>query len=812
MRLPFGRATGLSPRKSSLAAAPLDESEEKPPADPPPSKHIARAELTLAVDDSRPLRDLPPKPDPAQALAAAVYDVRQDLGERVDVCLDLLPATSAHLAHRRRQLQEAAHRAKKGGDSGDGLLGILAGELKELFAEVASEVGSRGTSGRTARRRPTGPAGGAGLNKAEATAALGKFATPSPTFYVQLLIRVESEIPGRAEAHLHQILAAFDQWQEHNWWRVNGKNLGAFHVGSDFRLFRRRFDRRFTKGEFAPRNKALVTAGELAGLLKPPTASCDLRNVARSGGTVPAPPRELPTYQGQPNLLPLGYVAGSDGTDRLTGVPLGDSLFGLFLGKSGYGKTELGLVQAIALAHAGHGVWFLDPHGDGRLRARPYLAHPHVMDRLWEIDLTTRDPEEMTAGWNPLSMEGRSSEDVQDIVGDIVNAFASAHSWGDSASRAQTILTKACETLAELSLFLVQQGRPDLQPTIFQIRTLLTEEDWRETILAALPDPLRRYWRTTFPQYPPAAIPVITNIIDRIDASTSLRAFLGASRSTYDVRRAMDTGRIVFVCPAGTGPTDRLISCLLIYNLFSSGLSRRNIPRDQRRPYFAWIDELTTVDGASKGHLAAITEQLRKYEVRLMAMTQMAQRLTPTTRQALLQNLSILSTTAADVDEATLVTRRWARLVEPETVTRLPRYHYVMSVTLAGQPTTPFRVRGAAVEEIHAELHSPENVALMDDAVTANLARQPVRDILEHLAVLDEDICDFLLDGITSRPPPPRNHQQRPTNKPPRPRRAIGATTEIPHPVGADDPPGQEPDNVRELRPRTDDASRLDWS
>jgi hypothetical protein len=458
-------------------------------------------------------------------------------------------------------------------------------------------------------------------------------------------------------------------------------------------------------------------------------------------------------------------------------------------------------------------VWFLDPHGDARLRARPYLAHPQLLERIWEIDLTTRDTGAMVASWNPLSMEGRGREHIQDVVGDVVLAFASAQSWGDSAGRAQTILTKACETLAELAHLLVRRGHADIQPTIFQIRTLLTDEDWREQVIDALPDSLRRYWRKTFPSYPAQAVPVITNIIDRIDASTSLRAFLGSSRSTYDVRSAMDRGRIVFICPAGTGPTDRLISCLLIYNLFSAGLSRRDIPREERRPYYAWIDELTAVDGASKGHLAAITEQLRKYGIRLMAMTQMAQRLTPITRQAILQNQSILSTTAGDIDEANMVAKRWGKHIEPDTITELPKYNYVMSVTINGQPTTPFRVRGVPVEGLYADLHRPEDLEDLDMAVDANLGRRLVGDVLADLADLDEAIIEVLSPAAARSSGLVGGDLAG--------GRASGAVTALE--PGAASPPGRTgetpaqeelPPNVRRLQPRQQPgpSSGFDWS
>lgn len=200
--------------------------------------------------------------------------------------------------------------------------------------------------------------------------------------------------------------------------------------------------------------------------------------------------------------MPLGWVAKPGGGERLAGVPLLYLLFALSLGKAGFGKTEMSLVQAIALAHCGHGILFLDPHGDGWQRARPYLAHDHLMDRIWEIDLTSPDLDQMVASWNPLSMQNRHEADIPDIVQYIVTGFSSALNWGDSAGRAKTILTQAVKSLVELSLLLSEMGQPGLAPTVFQIRTILTDEEWRDTIVPYLSKELRDFWTKTFPKYP----------------------------------------------------------------------------------------------------------------------------------------------------------------------------------------------------------------------------------------------------------------------------------------------------------------------
>jgi hypothetical protein len=243
----------------------------------------------------------------------------------------------------------------------------------------------------------------------------------------------------------------------------------------------------------------------------------------------------------------------------------------------------------------------------------------------------------------------------------------------------------------------------------------------------------------TFPRVAADAVPTVTYAIDRLDTSPALQAFFGNPTSGYDVRVAMDTSQVVFVCPSGS-EADALVACLLIHDLHRAGLSRQDTPREKRATFWAWIDELTALDASSKGFLAAICEQLRKYEVRLTGMTQMALRLSAITRQALLQNRSLLATCAADHDEADFVARRWNGQVSPETITALPKYHYIMSLTLDGQPTSPFRVRGLPVEEVFAHYDNPGGIRDLDRAIDANMRRRRLGDILTCLEQLNEVI------------------------------------------------------------------------
>ena len=74
----------------------------------------------------------------------------------------------------------------------------------------------------------------------------GQVLSTDASWQFQLLLRTRSEIPGRAEALLHALQAAFEQFAGHNYLRVCGLTApgGRVFFGADSVWHRWWFDRR----------------------------------------------------------------------------------------------------------------------------------------------------------------------------------------------------------------------------------------------------------------------------------------------------------------------------------------------------------------------------------------------------------------------------------------------------------------------------------------------------------------------------------------------------------------------------------------
>ncbi|HEU4906576.1 MAG TPA: hypothetical protein VFT19_10765 [Solirubrobacterales bacterium] len=692
----------------------LREISEVLPEWPRADRVKLRTELVPARPSIEPLARLGLDPDPLQPFAAAMASLRSAEGERVWVCVDLLPASGRRASRLARRLKRQAKRRHGERRS---LLEILDGERRTR---------GRGDPAELFERRMVGEALNAKLRDA------------GPLFEAQILLRADAADRSRAKAAMGLLLAAFEPLSAHNWLRPSGLGIGdTVFLGSDFPTCRRGFDRRFRTALHRPSRRAVLTARELAGFLKPPTAHCVSKNIVRSGTLLPAPPA-LPAFeQGKGELIPLGKVSGEGGR-RILAARSGETFFTYVAGRSRYGKTETAIAQFVHLMRSGHGGLFLDPHGDALERIRPYLSEPQVARRVVEIDV---GPGSALPGWNLFELGGEDGATAEARVAAIVDAFASTLKWGDQSTRAINLTTQAASALA----YVARALPPELAPTIFQIPTLLSDESWREAALPFLPAPAQGFWTERFPLLAEEAITPVTNLVDRLRASTPIAALLGQSEGTYRVREAMDEGWIVLAHPGAGDLHERLLANLLLFDLLRSAKARGELAAGRRRPFWVFLDEVQSYDSAASGTLAALLEQSAKFGLRAVVLNQNPERLNPQTLTALTTNRSHMLATTMNSRAAALLTREWGGRPDPAALTKMARFRFIAQVTHRGELSEPFALEGIRVEDV-AEL--PE--AGGEEPAGGAVARMDAAQATRHLEGLDGRILAALRERRSS--------------------------------------------------------------
>jgi hypothetical protein len=717
------------------------EAEPKPatattgdaPVEPEKKLEVVRAELRLARPSSEPLAHLPLSPDPLQSFARVLAALDPGSGEQAEIAIDLLPAVPATRRRlRRRLLREARRRDERAG-----------------IRDQAGMFGAR----RAGRRQPTETV----EERAVREEVGAKLLQAEPLFGVQILIRCSSPQQGRAVSCLQGLLGCFDGFAAANSLRVVGvRFLGLAFAGSDLPGQRAWFDRRMRTGLFHPtRRRGLVSAREMAGFLKPPSVHCAAPDVLRLGPAVYPAPKALPTFGGQDDLVPLGTVDGESGPRRV-GLRLEDSFFTYTAGRSRWGKTELALTQFLHLVRAGHGGLFLDPHQDAITRIKSCLAdEDRLAERVIELDLVGPRSREGQPGWNLLAARGLDSEAGERRVEAIVDSFASALQWGERNNRALTLTTQATAALVELATVLPE----GLQPTIFQIPSILGNPDWLAAALPYLSPARRQFFTERFPRLSEEAITPVTNLIDRLRSSTQLAALLGAQTSSYDIAQAMNQCRIVLACPGAGGARDRLVANLLVFDLLHAAKGRAHIDPAQRVPFYVFLDEIQVFDGASSGNLAGLLEQTAKYGIRGFLLNQNPERLTKETLNALTTNRSHLIATALNAHAAGLIAREWGGDPPASAITALPRRTFIAQVTHQGQLTHPFLFGNESVEEHFADAFKPNAIPDIQPTIDEASGRSDAAETISALDTLDERIKQHLDSGNKAKDATPRRRR-----------------------------------------------------
>jgi hypothetical protein len=347
------------------------------------------------------------------------------------------------------------------------------------------------------------------------------------------------------------------------------------------------------------------------------------------------------------------------------------------IGKTGTGKSTLLKTLVLQDLMAGEGLALLDPHGDlveelvslvpaARHRDLIYLNVPD-QSRAWHFNPFAGIPEERRA----LAAAG------------MVEVFKKL--WPDDwGPRLEHLLRNVVFTLLEIP-----------GANFGDIPRLLSERDYRASVIRGLGNEMvRTFWRDEFAGYSPAFRAVVTApLLNKVGAFLTdplLHAILTGERSTFDLRKIMDEGRVLLVNLAkgkiGEGPA-ALLGALLVSHLALSGLERADVEAEGRRDFFLYLDEFQTFATLS---LATMLSELRKYRVNLILAHQYLSQLETEIRDAVFGNVGTFISFRVGALDASIIARELSPIFEANDLVSLPNFHIYLRLMIDGEVSKPF--------------------------------------------------------------------------------------------------------------------------
>lgn len=376
----------------------------------------------------------------------------------------------------------------------------------------------------------------------------------------------------------------------------------------------------------------------------------------------------------------ISYIGQINARARFVtfGMKQGDRLSHLYVvGKTGVGKSTLLAKLAQQDIQAGRGFALIDPHGD--LVENLHLSlPPEARDCVVYLDAT--DPNQ-PFGYNPLRRvrPDRIPVAASGLLETLRKLWPLA--WG---VRMEHVLRNSLYALLE------RDGS-----TLPDILRLYSDEMFRRNITARIGNPIvRAFWRNEFENYHPRqqaeAIAPIQNKLGAVLSDPMLYRVLVAPKVDLHLRRLMDDGRILLVnLSRGQIGVDSalVLGSLIVSTLGLAAFSRADMPLEDRRPFFLYVDEFQSFTTLS---FATMMSELRKYGLGLTLAHQYLHQLEPDILHAVLGNAGTLLSFRVGAEDALVLSREFRPTFGLDDLVNLPNRCFYLKLMIDGTPSQPF--------------------------------------------------------------------------------------------------------------------------
>ena len=422
---------------------------------------------------------------------------------------------------------------------------------------------------------------------------------------------------------------------------------------------------------------------EMASLYHLPHTSVETPGVAYTSTKVGQPPSNLPVAHNTPaeSLSLFGSTTFRQSNIKF-GIKREDRMRHLYIiGKSGVGKSFL--LNLLTLSDVFHDKGFavVDPHGDYAQDIMRFIPEHRIDDVVYFNPADGDFP----VAFNPMEVSdvNRRNNVASEIVGVLKKMFGD--SWGP---RLEHILRYTLLALLETP-----------NTTLLGIVRMLTDKKYRNEIIANVKDPVvKAFWINEFAswndKFASEAVAPVLNKVGAFTANPLIRNVLGQEKSSFNIRKIMDEGKILIVdLSRGKIGEDNasILGSLIITKIQLDAMSRADIPNiEDRTPFYLYVDEFQNFATES---FAVILSEARKYGLYLTVANQYIAQMPEEVRDAVFGNVGSMITFRVGADDANYLSKYFEPVFEPLDLVNLDKQNIYVSMSIDGQTSLPFSAK-----------------------------------------------------------------------------------------------------------------------
>jgi len=508
-----------------------------------------------------------------------------------------------------------------------------------------------------------------------------------PIFLANIRIVASAENESRAEDILLDIASSFSQFSSsmrNTLLMVKPRKLQDLFFNFAFR-------------RFVEKGVVTLNTAELASIFHFPIPQTDVPRIKWAKTRESAPPDNLPKE---------GVILGEShfrGEVRKVRMTVDDRRRHLYvIGQTGTGKSNFMLNIVAQDMENGDGCCVIDPHGD------------LVDDILTRVpasridDVIVFDPGDLKRplGLNMLDYDLSRPEQKSFIVNEMLSIF-------------DKLFEKQPEGLGPMfqqymrnSLLLLMEDAKNEPATLMEVPRIFTDDDFRQRKLSRITNPsVVDFWekeatKTTGEASLANMAPYITTKFGSFISNDYMRPIIGQTKSAFDFRDVMDNKKILLVALSKGRIGDlnaQLLGLVIVGKLLMGALSRTDIPMDERKDFYLYMDEFQNF---STDSIAVILSEARKYRLDLVLAHQFISQLTDEIRGAVFGNVGSMASFRVGVPDTEHLEKEFSPEFTAKDLTTVEMGHAFIKLLVKGQPTRPFNMRVGRFQAGPADVRS----------------------------------------------------------------------------------------------------------
>ena len=205
---------------------------------------------------------------------------------------------------------------------------------------------------------------------------------------------------------------------------------------------------------------------------------------------------------------------------------------------------------------------------------------------------------------------------------------------------------------------------------------------------------------------------------------------IGQSKSSFDFRKVMDEGKILLISLAKGRigeENSSFLGLLMVPRLLVAAMSRQDIPQDQRRDFFLYVDEFQNF---ATPDFAQILSEARKYRLNLTVANQFIGQIDEEVKNAIFGNVGTIASFRVGVSDANYLQHEFQPTFGEADLINVERFHAYVKTLIDGEPTTPFSMDLTRDIEEEKRRENPRVAELIKELSRLKYGR--ARDVVEE--------------------------------------------------------------------------------